>query len=99
MAPLDSRQQLLASIRGQMMYLPDLWPYFCHWPTGINQGLDRLRKDESDWLDANIPSPRLRAAFKKADFSLLGSASSPWASYERLRIASLLIVWLYLGLY
>ncbi|KAK0640015.1 Germacrene A synthase [Lasiodiplodia hormozganensis] len=95
MAPLDSRQQLLLSLQGQEMYLPDLWPYFAHWPTAVNPGVDRLRKDESDWLDANIPSPRLRAAFKKADFSLLGAASSPWASYERLRIASLLIVWIF----
>lgn len=54
MAPLDSRQQLLLSIQGQEMYLPDLWPYFAHWPTAVNAGIDRLRKDESDWLDAYV---------------------------------------------
>ncbi|KAL0264969.1 hypothetical protein SLS55_000924 [Diplodia seriata] len=93
---LSTRQELLSEVRGQTLVLPDLWQYCSHWPQAVNPGLDRLRQDVNDWLDSAIPSEKLRKAFKIADIGLLGACVYPFASYDRLRIAALLNIWIFI---
>ncbi|KAL1640472.1 hypothetical protein SLS58_006971 [Diplodia intermedia] len=93
---LSTRLELLSEVRGQTLVLPDLWQYCSHWPQAVNPGLDRLRQDVNDWLDSAIPSEKLRKAFKIADIGLLGACVYPFASYDRLKIAALLNIWIFI---
>jgi hypothetical protein len=47
----STRQQLLASIRGQTVRIPDLKPYFASWPTTTSVHVDRLRQDVQQWIN------------------------------------------------
>ncbi|KAF4535898.1 Terpene synthase [Lasiodiplodia theobromae] len=93
---VSTRLELLSSVRGNTLVFPDLWQYCSHWPQAVNPGIDQLRKDVSDWLDKAIPSEKLREAYKIADIGLLGACVYPFASYDRLRIAALLNIWVFI---
>ncbi|OJD32245.1 terpene synthase [Diplodia corticola] len=47
-------------------------------------------------LFSAIPSEKLRQAFKIADIGLLGACVYPFASYDRLKIAALLNIWIFI---
>ena len=45
-----SRQQLLMSLRGHTLKIPNLQVLFNHWPQHVNPELDRLRADVDERL-------------------------------------------------
>lgn len=47
----DHRKELLASLRGQKIRVPNLKPIFEHWPTKTNDCLKEMDKDIRRWLD------------------------------------------------
>src|SRR4051812_4908001 len=47
----DVRKNLLASLRGQTIQVPDLRHLFRNWPTKTNPEVDRMRQDIRQWLD------------------------------------------------
>lgn len=48
--PLVTRKQVLAALRTQKIPVPDLIPYFSHWPSKVSPQLDDLREDVDAWL-------------------------------------------------
>ena len=62
MAPYaeSSRQQLLNSLQGCSLYIPDLQSLLEHWPQYVNPELERLQKDVAERLKrCEMPSPSL----------------------------------------
>ena len=45
-----SRHQLIESLRGCELQIPDLQALFGHWPQQINPELDSLRTHVDEWL-------------------------------------------------
>ena len=52
-----SRQELLDSLRGQELHVPDLEKLFCHWPQCVNADLPMLREDVEAKLQACVTHP------------------------------------------
>jgi len=46
-----SRQQLLDSLRGSRMVIPDLQAIFARWPQGVNPSLGLLAQDVNERLE------------------------------------------------
>ena len=46
----SSRQQLLKSLQGRSLHIPDLQALLDHWPQYVNPEVGRLRKDVDDRL-------------------------------------------------
>lgn len=54
----SSRQQLLNSLQGGSLYIPDLQALLEHWPQYVNPELERLRKDVAERLErCEMPFP------------------------------------------
>lgn len=53
MAPVaqDPREQLLKSLRGSSMILPDITTLLCPWPQAVNPNLDRVRCDTEKFIE------------------------------------------------
>ena len=53
MAPdaIISRQQLLGSLQGCSLYIPDLQALLEHWPQYVNPELERLQKEVIERLE------------------------------------------------
>ena len=58
-----SRQQLLHSLRGQSLVIPDLRTLFDHWPQGVNPEVERLREDVESRLEMYNPNPASMTMF------------------------------------
>lgn len=48
---LQGPDAILKRLQGQSIVLPDMNTIFDGWPRGVNQNLERLRRDVDDWLD------------------------------------------------
>ncbi|QSZ31558.1 hypothetical protein DSL72_001125 [Monilinia vaccinii-corymbosi] len=91
----SSRKQLVLSLKGQQVHIPDLSPIFQDWPQGVNAEVHGIRQDIEQRLESLFPDdPRLEK-LKAADFSMFGSCWWPKASVERLRIVIYLSIWLF----
>ncbi|KAA6411299.1 MAG: hypothetical protein FRX48_04579 [Lasallia pustulata] len=90
-----SRQQLLHSLRGQSLVIPDLRTLFDHWPQGVNPEVERLREDVESRLEMLFPGSERLRKMKAADFGLLSASWWPYADYEALRISTYLNLWLF----
>ncbi|CRG92437.1 hypothetical protein PISL3812_09496 [Talaromyces islandicus] len=94
--PQVTRKQVLAALRTQRIPVPDLAPYFSHWPSRASPDLDDLRKDVDAWLNTfPLPSKALDA-FRASDFAFFGATWWPYASdFARLRIVTYVAIWLF----
>lgn len=92
----DQRKILLASLRGQKIRVPNLKPLFQHWPTETNQFVDPMRQDVRIWLNDTMAPGRSLDAFQASDFGLMSSTWWPCASFDKLRIVTYLITWLFI---
>lgn len=46
-----TRKHVLQVMRNEKLRIPDLAPYFCHWPSRTHPELEKLRVNVEDWLD------------------------------------------------
>ena len=53
---IDTREELLKSLRGRTLSVPDLQALLSKWPQDINPELDRLRKDVDEMLQECVLS-------------------------------------------
>jgi hypothetical protein len=51
-----TRKEVLQALRNQKIQVPNLAPYFHHWPAMVNPELTRLRADVDNWLDRYVCS-------------------------------------------
>ncbi|KAF2110741.1 isoprenoid synthase domain-containing protein [Lophiotrema nucula] len=94
--PRQTREELLNNLRGKTVRIPDLTSFFAHWPDPVNSDLDKLRKEIDEWLKPFDLSPKVLAALQKADFGYFGATWWPHARFERLKIVTYLIIWLFI---
>ncbi|KAL8963659.1 MAG: hypothetical protein Q9193_000103 [Seirophora villosa] len=89
------RKQLLKSLKGRVLHIPNLQALMSHWPQYVNPELERLREDVDNTLRNLFPdSTRLRK-MSLADPALFAASWWPYASFQRLKIATYLSIWLF----
>ncbi|KAI0169404.1 isoprenoid synthase domain-containing protein [Hypoxylon sp. FL1284] len=92
------REQVLASIRGSSVTIPDLECLMSHWPQGIHPEIQRLSHHVEEALESIFASPEDGARLQKmkaAKISLFGASWWAYAPFEALKIATQLSIWLF----
>ncbi|KAI0833178.1 terpenoid synthase [Hypoxylon sp. FL0890] len=95
---VSTREQLLMSIRGSRVIIPDLQSMISHWPQGIHTEVARL----DDYVQRTLTclsshsnnETRLRR-LRASNIALFGASWWPYASYEALEIVTCLSIWLF----
>ncbi|KAI4117593.1 MAG: hypothetical protein LQ345_002224, partial [Seirophora villosa] len=95
MAGSTVREDLIRDLRGRTIHVPDLHDVMPDWPHAINPQIESLRRDVEARLDSLFSAER-SAKLKAADPAYFASAWWPYASYERLQVATYLALWLFL---
>ncbi|KAL9042707.1 MAG: hypothetical protein Q9180_000409 [Flavoplaca navasiana] len=90
-----ARDELLQSLQGQTLQIPDLQALLQHWPQYINLELDRLRGHVEMRLQQIFPEGRRLKKTMAADAGLFAASWWPYARYQALEIATDLSIWLF----
>ncbi|RDA94855.1 hypothetical protein CP533_4215 [Ophiocordyceps camponoti-saundersi (nom. inval.)] len=92
----SQRQELLESLVGQPVHIPDLRGLFSEWPAAVNPNLEDLRAFVSSSLKSKFAQNSAQyKTLDKMDIGLLTSAMWPDASFKRARVLSILVLWLF----
>ncbi|KAF2871389.1 isoprenoid synthase domain-containing protein [Massariosphaeria phaeospora] len=91
-----SRQQLLSSLKGQQLHIPDLRVIFQHWPQAVSPVLDGLKLDLPEKMMSLTSSSKKLAKMHKAEFALFSASWWPTATLERGKILTCLAMWLFI---
>lgn len=91
--PGASRQQLVKSLQGRSLCIPDLQAFLGHWPQYINPDFERLRQDVDQTLRNLFPEGGRLRKMRLADAALFGASWWPYAPFEQLRMATYLSIW------
>ncbi|KAL8908996.1 MAG: hypothetical protein Q9207_000447 [Kuettlingeria erythrocarpa] len=94
--PGQSRQQLLTTLQGRSLHIPDLHALMSHWPQDVHPEIERLRQDCDKTLQDLFPEGERLQKMRLADPALFGASWWPYASFECLRFATLLSIWVQL---
>ncbi|PLB51409.1 terpenoid synthase [Aspergillus steynii IBT 23096] len=89
------RQRLLQSLRGRTFTIPDLPSAFAHWPQGVHPEMPRLAGEVDRTIIRFYHEPRIFRKMKEADAASFGAMWWPYASFDRLCIATYLSMWLF----
>ncbi|KAI2473190.1 terpenoid synthase [Annulohypoxylon bovei var. microspora] len=95
---VNPREQLLLSIRGCRVTIPDLQSMISHWPQGTHSEVERLDEHVQNILSSISSSFRDASRFRKlqaSNMTLFGASWWPYASYEALKIVTSLSIWLF----
>ncbi|KAI1443440.1 terpenoid synthase [Annulohypoxylon stygium] len=96
---VNPREQLLMSLRGCHVTIPDMQSMISHWPQGVHPDIERLGKHAektfasiflSSFKDANR-SRKLKAS----NMPFFGASWWPYASYEALETVMSMSIWLF----
>ncbi|KAI1291144.1 terpenoid synthase [Xylaria venustula] len=93
-----SREELVASIRGTKMVIPDFQSLLSHWPAQVHGEVGRLHEDVKRRLQSIFPSTedKRRVEWLRAcKLDLFGASWWPCASYGNLVITTAVAVWLF----
>ncbi|CAO1606118.1 hypothetical protein XANCAGTX0491_009618 [Xanthoria calcicola] len=92
---INARDQLLQSLRGRTLRIPDLPALLQHWPQYVNLELDRLRGHADTKLQELFPEGGRLKKTRAADTGLFAASWWPYARFEALTIATYLSIWLF----
>ncbi|CZR62301.1 uncharacterized protein PAC_12198 [Phialocephala subalpina] len=92
---LEQRKQLLNSIRGQTVLMPDMRPTYENY-TQLNPNYHAMIPVVDRLLESLVSNEKKLAKLKNADFALFGSTWPPKAGFNELRIVTFLAIWLFL---
>ncbi|OTA70327.1 terpenoid synthase [Hypoxylon sp. EC38] len=95
---VNSREQLLMSIRGSRVVIPDLQSMISHWPHGTHPEVERLDEYVQKMFTCLLSSSNNETRFQKlkaSNIALFGATWWPYASYEALEIVTCLSIWLF----
>lgn len=95
-ATSQSRSEILRALRNQCFRIEGLQSAFCAWCFKVNPDIDRIRADVSAWLASEFSDHPKLAKLQRGDYGLFGATWWPEASFERLRIATYLSIWLFI---
>ncbi|KAI6709359.1 hypothetical protein JHW43_008131 [Diplocarpon mali] len=90
------RKDLLASIRGQTVVMPNMRPIFEKYTGEPNPNYRALIPVVDRKLESLEPNEKRLAKLKTADFALFASHWWPHADFDQLRIVAYLAIWLFL---
>ncbi|KAI1104702.1 terpenoid synthase [Jackrogersella minutella] len=93
-----TRENLLLSLRGCHVTIPDLQSMIGHWPQGVHPEVKRLEKYVQDTIASILPSPINETRFRTleaSNFALFAASWWPYAPYEALEIGTCLAIWLF----
>ncbi|KAI0851331.1 terpenoid synthase [Daldinia vernicosa] len=96
--PDDPREQLLSSIRGSRVFIPDLQTMISHWPRGSHPDIERLDKHVQEIIASLSSSTNSTARLRKLRATNITSFTAAWwpyASYEALETVARLTIWLF----
>ncbi|KAK0102186.1 hypothetical protein ONS95_001017 [Cadophora gregata] len=93
---INQRQQLLDSIRGKTVTIPNLRPIFEKYTGAINPNYQAMIPVVDSHLESLVPNEKRLAKLKTADFALFASNWWPTAEFRELRIVAFLAIWLFL---
>ncbi|KAI1827657.1 terpenoid synthase [Xylaria intraflava] len=97
-ADIRTREDLVASIRGARVKIPDLQSMLAHWPQHVHPEVDRLEKYVQKTLDSVFPEPEEQARLRKmkaSEFALFTASWWAYASFEKLCVVASLSIWLF----
>ena len=90
------RSDVLPSLRGKSIRLPNILPIFDHWPCARSPHYEKLVPRVNDRLD-DVVSDRSRIPkLRVCDFSQFGALVWPFASFDDLFVMTCLTIWLFL---
>ncbi|KAL8826846.1 MAG: hypothetical protein Q9170_007244 [Blastenia crenularia] len=93
--PIDSREQLLTSLRGHILKIPDLQGLLKQWPQYVHLEVDHLRGDVDKKLRDIFPEGKRLSRTQAVDIGLFAASWWPFAPYEALKTAAYISIWVY----
>ncbi|KAI8946306.1 isoprenoid synthase domain-containing protein [Xylaria longipes] len=94
----DPRPPVIEKLRGTLVHIPDLQCLMHGWPQGVHPDVDRLEVEVSQILESIFSSPQDAKRLQKVKASGLALFGASWwacVPYEKLRIATHLMIWLF----
>ncbi|KAH7311393.1 isoprenoid synthase domain-containing protein [Stachybotrys elegans] len=94
----NTRDSILAKLRGASIILPDLQDMMKHFPAGVHQDAEKLHQDVQMSLEDLIPShdgTNRLSSMIAANHAFLGAFWWPGAPYDSMRIATWFLTWLF----
>ncbi|KAI0186077.1 isoprenoid synthase domain-containing protein [Xylaria flabelliformis] len=93
-----SREELVTSIRGTEVVIPDFQSLLSHWPAKVHEEVGRLSEDVQRRLESIFTSAEDKSRIQwltACNLDLFGASWWPCASFENLVITTALAVWLF----
>ncbi|KAI1097855.1 isoprenoid synthase domain-containing protein [Jackrogersella minutella] len=93
------RRQVIESMRGSSVVIPDLQCLVSHWPSATHPEIERLEEDVFRTLESIFPSldeEKRRRKLKASGVAFFGASWWAYASFEALRIGTYLATWLFI---
>ncbi|PWY88674.1 terpenoid synthase [Aspergillus sclerotioniger CBS 115572] len=94
-AQQNPRQHLLRQLRRCTFTIPDLQKVFEHWPQATSPDVGRLEKDVEARIEHFFPDGKIARKMRDAKVAEFGASWWPYASRDRLCIATYLSLWLF----
>ncbi|KAI0405461.1 terpenoid synthase [Xylaria palmicola] len=97
-ANISTRADLVASIRGSHVKIPDLQSLFSHWPQHVHPEVDRLDEYAKKTLEWIFSAPEDEARLRKMKATEVALFAASWwafAPFEILCVATTLSIWLF----
>lgn len=89
------REEILSSLRGQNLHIPDFQALLSHWPQYVSPELGRLRTECDEKYQELFPDSERIGKMKAANLDLFTASWWPYAPFEQLRIVAFLSIWLF----
>ncbi|KAI0892300.1 terpenoid synthase [Annulohypoxylon nitens] len=95
---VNPREQLLMSLRGCHVTIPDMQSMISHWPQGVHPDIERLCEHVEKTFASISSSFKDATRFRKlkaSNMPFFGASWWPYASYEALETVMLMSIWLF----
>ncbi|MCJ1393422.1 hypothetical protein MMC18_006296 [Xylographa bjoerkii] len=87
--------ELLASLNGKHVRIPDLGPIFSSWPNGVNKHYKALKEATKDFLESfDMKEKKLKKQIE-IDYALSGSMWWQQGDFNELRAIIFFVIWLF----
>ncbi|KAK0641248.1 isoprenoid synthase domain-containing protein [Cercophora newfieldiana] len=84
------------ALTGQQLQIPNLTPVFTHWRQGVNHCYERLKMLVDERLGSLVRDEVVLKKVKAGNMGLFASCLFPDLEYDKLQVAALFTIWLFL---
>ncbi|KAI1092618.1 terpenoid synthase [Rostrohypoxylon terebratum] len=95
---VNPREQLLLSLRGCHVTIPDMQSMISHWPQGVHPDIERLNEHVEKTftsLSSSLEDATRLRKLKASNMPFFGASWWPYASYEALEAVTSMSIWLF----